>query len=163
MDASQPNLRAMSKEMDSDFRERLIKAAKHANVAFTPQSLGTFLGVDRRKAAVWMSGSLPRADKLFEFAGRFGVDPRWFATGKGDMVLGTGTSVAPRTNEPMAGYDTRISAGTENDAQKLLVLVRTFLDTDAEGRMELMSAAEAVAQGHPGSARQNQPRRAKRR
>lgn len=76
----------MSKDMDSDFRERMVLAAKHAKVPFTPQSLGTFLGVDRRKAAVWMSGSLPRADKLFDLADRFGVDARWFATGNGDIV-----------------------------------------------------------------------------
>lgn len=86
MDGKRPTLLFMSKGMDSDFRERMARAAGHAKVPFTPQSIGTFLGVDRRKASVWMEGGLPRADKLFEFADTFGVDPRWFATGKGDMV-----------------------------------------------------------------------------
>jgi hypothetical protein len=86
MDAARPTLPYMSKGMDNDFRDRMVKAAKHKEVAFTPQSIGTFLGVDRRKAAVWMAGSLPRADKLFEHAERFGVDPLWYATGRGDMI-----------------------------------------------------------------------------
>lgn len=33
-----------------------------------------------------MEGGLPRADRVFEFADRFGVDPRWFATGQGEML-----------------------------------------------------------------------------
>lgn len=86
MDVSRARLRSMSKEMDNDFSGRMVMAAAHAKVPFTPQSVGTFLGVDRRKAAVWMEGGLPRADKLFEFADRFGVDARWFATGKGEML-----------------------------------------------------------------------------
>lgn len=86
MDDAPSTLAHMSNEMDNDFRDRMLKAAAHAKVAFSPQSIGTFLGVDRRKAAVWMDGSLPRADKLFEHAERFGVDPKWYATGKGQML-----------------------------------------------------------------------------
>jgi hypothetical protein len=81
----------MSKTLDSDFRARMKAAAAHAKAPFTPQSLGTFLGVDRRKAAVWMDGSLPRADRLFAIADRFGVDPRWFATGHGNMLAALAT------------------------------------------------------------------------
>jgi hypothetical protein len=79
----------MSKEVDKDFAERMRQAAAHAKIAedaYTPQKVGTLLGVDRRKAAVWISGSLPRADRLFSIAERFGVNPKWFATGKGEMV-----------------------------------------------------------------------------
>lgn len=149
----------MSKEMDDDFAQRIRKAATHKGVAFTPQSVGTFLDVDRRKAAVWMAGSLPRPDKLFEHADRFGVDPRWYATGKGDMLPGTTTS---SVHEPRATYDAGIK-GALSDAEKLLVLIRTFLDTDAAGRKEMLIAANAVKTGDRDAGRQSQPKRARRR
>lgn len=139
MDSAPPTLAYMSKDMDSDFRERMIKAAKHAEVPFTPQSLGTFLGVDRRKAAVWMAGSLPRPSKLFEHADRFGVDPRWYATGEGDMLPRQHTA-----QQPQVAYDARIKTGGQIDAEKLLVLIRTFLDTDDEGRIEMLKLASEV-------------------
>lgn len=87
MDIGAHTLPLMSKKMDSgDFGERLLKAAKHAGVVYSQQALGTFLGTDRRKVDVWMKGGLPRADTLFDMADKFGVDPRWFATGEGDPV-----------------------------------------------------------------------------
>jgi transcriptional regulator with XRE-family HTH domain len=76
----------MSKNVDTEFPDRLAQAATHAKVEHSPTALGKFLGVNKQTAATWMSGSLPRADKLFEYADRFGVDARWFATGQGDML-----------------------------------------------------------------------------
>lgn len=164
MDAYGPTLRSMSKEMDTDFRERMIAAALHAGIAFTPQSLGTFLGVDRRKAAVWMAGSLPRADKLFEIATKFGVNPHWLATGKGRMLA---VPESPSVAENRAAYDATIKTSANTglqvgDVEKLLLVVRTFLDTDGEGRIELSRAAEAVA-SQRGTARQPAVRGSKRR
>lgn len=163
MDGPALTLRAMSKEMDRDFQVRIAKAAQHAKVPFTPQSIGSFLSVDRRKAAVWMSGSLPRAEKLFEHADKFGVNPRWYATGKGDMLT---EHRSAKVTEPSAVYDASASLVGTTDAEKLLVVVRTFLETDAEGRRELVEAAESIAHGHRGSATRQasqQQRRARRR
>lgn len=133
-----------------------MKAAKHAGVPFTPQSLGTFLSADRRAAAVWMAGSLPRADKVFQHAQRFGVNPLWYATGEGDMLSAAAHSV----QQPQAAYDAQIKTGPLADAEKLLVLLRTFLDTDAEGRNELLKAASSVSKAHGVTIAQS--RRAKR-
>jgi hypothetical protein len=47
-----------------------------------------------------------------------------------------------------------------SDAEKFLVLVRTFLDIDAEGRTQLIKAASSIAKAH--AARSGQIRRAKR-
>jgi transcriptional regulator with XRE-family HTH domain len=42
----------------------------------------------------------------------------------------------------------KIRAAAISDAEKLLVLIRTFLDTDNEGRNELMKAANSVSKAH---------------
>jgi hypothetical protein len=68
-------------------------------------------------------------------------------------------------HEPNAttNQDSRIKASwsmIRSDAEKLLVLVRTFLDTDAEGRTQLIKAASSVAKAH--AARSGQIRRPKR-
>jgi transcriptional regulator with XRE-family HTH domain len=90
----------MSKKVDTDFPDRLMKAALHKKVAYSQSALATFIGgVNRQTVDTWMKGSLPRADKLFEMADKFGVDARWFATGIGDMLP------PPRRTVPTAGND----------------------------------------------------------
>jgi transcriptional regulator with XRE-family HTH domain len=48
------------------------------------------------------------------------------------------------------------------DAEKLLAIVRTFLDIDGEGRKEIGEAVHAIAKAH-GASRASASRRAKRR
>lgn len=77
----------MSKSLDRDgYPERLRAAAAHAKVDYSPTALGKILGVNKQTAATWMAGSMPRGDKLFQHADKLGVDPRWLATGRGDML-----------------------------------------------------------------------------
>lgn len=77
----------MSKSLDRDgYTDRLRAAAKHARVDYSPTALGKVLGANKQTAASWMAGSMPRGDKLFEHADKLGVDPRWLATGRGDML-----------------------------------------------------------------------------
>ena len=47
--------------------------------------IGALVGVDRRTADRWMNGGEPKPDKCFELADALKVDPRWLATGEGDM------------------------------------------------------------------------------
>lgn len=76
----------MSNKVD-DFSDRLMRAAKKAGVPYSQAAIANFLGdVNRQTVDTWMNGSLPKADTLFRIAERFGVDPRWFATGEGEML-----------------------------------------------------------------------------
>lgn len=55
-----------------------------------------------------------------------------------------------------AEYDSKIKRGpstVQTEAEKLLVLIKTFLDTDAEGRKELLDAATSVSEAHATTAR----------
>lgn len=73
----------MSKGVD-DFPERLRRACLYAGVAYSPTKIGHHIGENKQTVHAWMhAGSLPRADTLFMMADKFGVDPRWLATGEG--------------------------------------------------------------------------------
>lgn len=87
----------MSRKIDNDFSVRLMKAAEHARIPYKQTALGDFLDVNKQTVDQWMSGSLPRADKMFDVAGRLGVNARWLATGDGEMldpVVAPGLSTA---------------------------------------------------------------------
>lgn len=86
----------MSRKIDG-FGDRLQRAAEHGKCAYSQQAIANRLGkdVDRRKVDGWMKGSQPRADFLYRIADEFGVDPRWLATGQGDMVASPTSLPAP--------------------------------------------------------------------
>ena len=77
----------MSNKVD-DFPDRLMKAAAHAGIPYSQAAIAGFLGegLNRQTVDTWMNGSVPKADTLFWTADKFGVDPRWFATGTGEML-----------------------------------------------------------------------------
>ncbi len=124
--------RKMSTKLDveREFPDRLKLAAGHMKVAYSASAIAAFLGIKNRQTVhTWMAGSLPRADKMFEYADKFGVDARWLATGKGEMLRSVG-SVAVKADEAQLLADYR----TASDAWKLTVrlLVRTPPEDQAE-------------------------------
>lgn len=121
----------MSNKLENGFGERLKQAAESVGIPYSQSAIADYLDVKKQDVHSWMNGSLPRADKLWEMADKFRVDPRWFATGKkGDM------SVTVHKNK-------RIIPSPKN-AQKILAVLTTLLDTDDEGVNEIVAAAEAV-------------------
>jgi transcriptional regulator with XRE-family HTH domain len=89
---------------------------------------------------------------------------RVFERSEAYIEFGATTSAQVVAEAKVAQYDARIRSGSmtgAGDAEKLLALITTFLNTDAEGRAELAKAAASVSQAHGSAA--NQARRAKRR
>lgn len=86
IDAQGASLRVVPTKIDKDFSGRLEKAVSRVSVPFQPTALGVFLGENKQSASLWINGSTPRCEKLFEIADKLGVDPRWLATGQGAML-----------------------------------------------------------------------------
>ena len=130
----------MSKELDTGsggFSARLKQAAEHAGVPYSQQAIASQIREDRRKVDGWMKNdSLPRADVLFTLAERLGVDARWLATGRGEMLKQGGHKVA----EPSIHYP----AAEVPDAEGLLFLIKTFLDANSSNRRRLTEFARAI-------------------
>jgi transcriptional regulator with XRE-family HTH domain len=70
--------------VDMGFGERLKEASRLAKVEYSQTAISKALGVRKQTVDRWMSDSLPAADTLFEIAEKWGLSPRWLATGKGD-------------------------------------------------------------------------------
>jgi hypothetical protein len=100
-----------------------------------------------------------RDSKKSQFAGRlaeyFGVSLHRLVAD--DLQIDETTLREPQA----AAYDSKIKTST-SDGEKLLVLIRSFLDTDAEGRNQLLKAAVSVSQAHGATTAQTR-RRARRR
>lgn len=79
-------MRAVSRTIDKDFSDRLMSAAQHAGIPYKQTALGDFLGINKQTVDVWMNGSVPRADTIFDIADKLRVDARWLATGDGEMI-----------------------------------------------------------------------------
>src|SRR5688572_23982922 len=125
----------MSKKRDiqTDFSDRLREAALGKGLSYSPTEIGKFLGVNKQTVFNWMNGSVPRADELFQVADKFGVDPRVFATGH-------------------RGKSNSVDAIEQFDVgQKLLVLIKTFLDTTDEIRTEIVEGALALSSNNDGA------------
>lgn len=136
------------------FSERLKKACELARprIEWSQTAIGKALNVSKQTADRWMGDGQPSADTLFTVADalrRHGVpamyaDPRWLATGARTLEHGHAAG------EPAGPY---YSAGVERtEDEMLLSLIRTFLDTDDEGRANLVKAAETFKQAHGRSA-----------
>jgi transcriptional regulator with XRE-family HTH domain len=117
------------------FSERLKKATARAGIEWSQTAIGKALGVSKQTADRWMGDGQPAADTIFKVADALKVDARWLATEEGLMVA---------TQE----QDAELKRHSESDAEKLLVVLRTFLDTDAVGRSQLLEAATAVSKAH---------------
>jgi len=72
--------------MNEYFGERLKLAAEFAGVEFSATVLARELRVSKQKAHCWMTHTEPRATMVFRIADTFHVDPRWLATGEGEMT-----------------------------------------------------------------------------
>lgn len=140
MDAFRHNLRLMSKEMDTDFPARLRAAAAHAKVDFQPTAIGKFVGVNKQTAATWIAGSLPRSEKIFEVADAFGVDPRWFATGEGQMLTkpGVDAGLQPHEEDLVSRY--RVADPRWQLSLRLLSYVATEEQHEVAGDVNIVLA-----------------------
>lgn len=117
----------MSKKRDVsiDFSDRLREAALHKGLS-GPTDIGKYLGVNKQTVFNWMQGSVPRGDEIFQIAEKFGVDPRWFATGQ------------------RAKRDGVDAIEKIDIAQKWLVLTKLFWDASDERKLEIVEGALAV-------------------
>lgn len=118
----------------SPFRDRLKLAAKHAGVEYSQTAIAQSLGVSKQTVDQWMGDGRPSAEMIYLIADKWKVSPRWLQLDQGEMLPTATTDGKPN---PL-----------ESDAEKLLALVRTFFDTDSEGRAELVKLARAVVEGH---------------
>ena len=126
------------KASHSEFGERLQEAAEKAGIPYKQTAIGDYLGVRKQNVDAWMLGSLPRADQLFEMADKFGVDPRWLATGK--------TSQKLRSPEATS-------------SEKLLEAIRKVLDIPHQGIDELIEAIELLMEENGTARRKGSPPR----
>lgn len=94
----------MSKNVDT-FAGRLEIACSDAGIAFSPTAIGDLVEMRRQSAALWMQGSLPRADVLYRLADALRCDSRWLATGHGDRrPKPVSSDLAPSEEDLLARY-----------------------------------------------------------
>ena len=70
------------------FAERLQKAAAHAQVRWGQTDVARSLGISKQTVDRWFNGGEPKPAQLYLIADKWGVDPRWLATEKGQMLPG---------------------------------------------------------------------------
>jgi transcriptional regulator with XRE-family HTH domain len=133
-----------------EFRDRLRLAAKHAGVEYSQTAIAKSLKrVGKQTVDRWMADGMPSAEMLYHIADTWKVNPRWLAVEQGDMIVA-----------PIA--DAKLKSSLKSDAEKLLVVVRTFLDTDEEGKDEFVALATTISLDNHG-AQSTTVRRARRR
>lgn len=96
-------------DMAGDFHERLKRAADHAKVEYSQTAIAKELDVSKQTVDQWMAGSLPRAGVIYRMADKWGLNPRWLATGQGSMLgpsdaIVADTSLETHERELLARY-----------------------------------------------------------
>lgn len=76
------------------FNDRLREAARHAGVDWSQTAVAKALGYTKQTVDRWFGTGEPKPAQIFNIADRWKVDPRWLATGDGDMVMGDGADKA---------------------------------------------------------------------
>lgn len=71
---------------DEPFSDRLKKAAKYAKVEWGQTSVARSLGLEKQTVDRWFGTGEPKPAMLFHIAETWHVDPRWLATGEGEML-----------------------------------------------------------------------------
>lgn len=143
----------------STFGERVRQAREYAGLS---QKALADLVRTKQQAIQYLENpkSHARGSRHTNSIARFcGVDAQWLESGQGRAP---GKSL----DEPSAEYDQRIkqrTASPVSDAEKLLVVLRTFIDTDAKGRDQLVKAATVISKAHATAAAAAPAKRAKRR
>lgn len=127
----------MSKQLDEDFGDRLVKAAMHARIKPGPTELGRFLGFPKQKVANWLGGMLPRADVLFEIADKLNVRTRWLAVGEGTMIRQASKTGLTELEEEL------VSRWREADPRWQLTL-RLLASLATEDQLEVASDVNVV-------------------
>lgn len=135
-------------------------AAKRAGVPYKQTAIGEFLTVNKQSVDTWMNGSLPRADKMFEIADRFGVDPRWLATGAGEMLPAVHEdNLKPQVKDLVTRYE-----AAEPRWQSAIRTVAHIATTEGEvsGAQTHTRAPEALFRGRDGMPHTGRSAKAKR-
>jgi len=125
--------------MATTFGERIKQARKHAQLS--QAELARRITV-KQQAIEYLENPKNNAQAsrhTSEIARACGVDAGWLA--KADGPAPGNTVLA----HPAAEYKTKGQKHPASDAEKLLVLLRTFMDTRPEGKEELYAQALAVA------------------
>lgn len=90
------------------FRDRLREAAKHAKVGYSQTAIARSLGLKRKQTVDrWMGDGQPSPELIYVIADKWGVDPRWLATGKGAMLPKEAQAIT--LAETRAKYDAGVS------------------------------------------------------
>lgn len=137
-------------------RERLIEVMDDIG---NDAELSRKAGVSRASVSDWRSGNIKSLKALtaLNIQERTGYSARWLVLGIGPKKFSAksnGVELGELTHKPSA------KLSRENE-QKLLVILRSFLDTDDEGKAQIVEAVEAIT-GENGSGHR-QPRATKRR
>jgi transcriptional regulator with XRE-family HTH domain len=75
----------MSKRVDDTFAERLLRACRHAGVAYSQTAIADLIGENKQTVDHWMNkGTTPRPTTLFTLASKLRVDAEWLVTGDGE-------------------------------------------------------------------------------
>lgn len=127
-------------------QERLIEIADEIN---NDAEFARIAKVSRSAVSQWRAGDVKslKALSAVNIQERTGYSTRWLVLGIGPKKL---SSKNDNVEKPAEKSDSQNRLGPKN-AQKLLVVVQSFLDTDDEGRNEIVAAVTAVT-GENGTA-----------
>jgi transcriptional regulator with XRE-family HTH domain len=140
-------------------RDRLIEIADDLNSkGVSDAEFARIAKVSRSAVSQWRKGDV-KALKALSAANiqeRTGYSVRWLILGIGPKKLTDKVSLRtqPDTEQKLSG----------KDEQKFLVILRSFLDTDDEGRKEIVEAVKAITgNGSSGQQHERKSRSNKRR
>lgn len=87
------------------FSDRLKKAAEHAKVEWSQTAIAKALDMNKQTVDRWFGTGEPKPAQIYRIADRWGVDPRWLATGEGGMLPRPSTDgLEPVEEELLARY-----------------------------------------------------------
>ena len=126
--------------------ERLIEIADEVG---NDSEFARIAKVSRSAVSQWRAGDVKslKALSALNIQERTGYSARW-------LVLGILPKKLSGKQESFEKSDAQQKLGPKN-AQKLLVVVQSFLDTDDEGRDEIVAAATAVTGENGGHSEQH--------
>lgn len=136
-------------------RDRLIEIADEFG---NDAEFARLAKVSRAAVSQWRSGEVKtlKAFSAVNIQERTGYSVRWLVLGIGPKKL-TG-----KVEHQASSLDTEQKL-TPKDEHKFLVVLRAFLDTDEEGRQQIMDAAQAVIGNGSAGQQDRRPRAFKRR
>ncbi len=127
---------ARVRQLWKEFRER------HPGIS--QEQAAEQAGMTQSAFSQFLLGRVPmRVRPIIKFAELFGVPPTEIRSDMPELVYAPGKKIVALEAREQLARD-KETTPAQSDAEKLLVLFRTFLDTDADGREELYTQALAV-------------------